>query len=116
MGVAVITPSNQSASSKTWSAPGSSLPTASTETTGTIASDPVHYCVHTLTRSANCVAWVRVGDEHHDGCVTVICNGKADGEKRCEVGKEHAGEKWTDVMGWHQGEVTIGEGECPVRV
>jgi alpha-amylase len=41
----------------------------------------------------------------------VICNGKADGEKRCEVGKEHAGEKWTDVMGWHQGEVTIEEGK-----
>jgi hypothetical protein len=60
--------------------------------------------------AANCVAWVRVGDENHDGCVTVICNGKEDGEKRCEVGKEHAGEKWTDVLGWHQGEITIEEG------
>lgn len=28
-----------------------------------------------------------------------------------EVGKEHAGEKWTDVLGWHQGEITIDEGE-----
>ena len=26
------------------------------------------------------------------------------------MGKEHAGEKWTDAMGWHQGEVTIDEG------
>lgn len=26
-----------------------------------------------------------------------------------EVGKEHAGEVWTDVLGWHQGEVTIDE-------
>lgn len=60
---------------------------------------------------ANCIAWVRVGDENHDGSVTVICNGQEDGEKRCEVGQEHAGEKWTDVMGWHQGEVTIEEGE-----
>jgi hypothetical protein len=51
------------------------------------------------------VAWYRKGDEEHDGCVTVICNGKV------EVGKEHAGEKWTDAMGWHQGEVTIDEGE-----
>ncbi|WVF67353.1 hypothetical protein IAT40_002108 [Kwoniella sp. CBS 6097] len=57
----------------------------------------------------NCVAWVRAGDEEHDGCVVVICNGKGDGSKKCEVGKEHAGEKWTDVLGWHQGEVTIDE-------
>jgi alpha-amylase len=56
------------------------------------------------------VAWYRKGDEEHDGCVTVVCNGKADGEKKVEVGKEHAGEKWTDAMGWHQGEVTIDEG------
>ena len=60
---------------------------------------------------ANCIAWVRKGDADHDGCVVVICNGKDDGNKRCEVGKDHAGEKWTDVLGWHQGEVTIGEGE-----
>ena len=37
-----------------------------------------------------------------------------------EVGSEHAGEKWTDVLGWHQGEVTIGEDGwaefmCPAR-
>lgn len=40
----------------------------------------------------------------------MICNGKEDGSKRCEVGVEHKGEKWTDVLGWHQGEVTIGDG------
>ncbi|KAK1922270.1 putative alpha-amylase [Papiliotrema laurentii] len=57
----------------------------------------------------NCLAWLRKGDEEHDGSVTVICNGKEDGSKKIEVGKEHAGEKWTDVLGWHQGEVTIGE-------
>ena len=44
--------------------------------------------------------------------MVVICNGKDDGSKKCEVGKEHAGEKWTDAMGWHQGEVTIDEGAC----
>ena len=37
-----------------------------------------------------------------------------------DVGKEHAGEIWTDVLGWHQGEVKInvdgwGEFECPAR-
>ncbi len=42
--------------------------------------------------------------------MVVICNGKGDGEKKCEVGKEHKGERWTDVLGWHQGEVTIDEG------
>ena len=25
------------------------------------------------------------------------------------VGEMHAGEKWTDVLGWEQGEVEIGE-------
>jgi len=59
----------------------------------------------------NCVAWLRKGDDEHDGSVTIICNGKEDGSKRIEVGKDHAGEKWTDVLGWHQGEVTIDEGE-----
>jgi hypothetical protein len=52
-----------------------------------------------------------MGDETYDGSVTIICNGTGEGEKKCEVGKEHAGEKWTDVLGWHQGEVTIDDGE-----
>ncbi|KAJ9108076.1 hypothetical protein QFC19_002541 [Naganishia cerealis] len=38
----------------------------------------------------------------------VLCNG-SEGVKTMEVGKEHAGEVWTDVLGWHTGEVTIGE-------
>jgi hypothetical protein len=25
-------------------------------------------------------------------------------------GQQHAGDKWTDVLGWSKGEVTIGEG------
>lgn len=60
---------------------------------------------------ANCVAWLRKGNEEHDGCVTVICNGKEQGMKKVDVGKDHAGEKWTDVMGWSEGEITIDEGE-----
>jgi alpha-amylase len=31
--------------------------------------------------------------------------------KKVDVGKDHAGEKWTDVMGWSEGEITIDEGE-----
>ncbi|EIW72207.1 alpha-amylase [Tremella mesenterica] len=57
----------------------------------------------------NCVAWVRKGDEEHDGCVVVICNGKEDGSKKCEVGEDHKGEKWTDALGWYQGEVIVGD-------
>ncbi|EJD53851.1 putative alpha-amylase [Auricularia subglabra TFB-10046 SS5] len=57
----------------------------------------------------NCLGWVRVGDEDHDGCAVVICNGNEPGTKRMEIGKEHAGEKWTDTLGWSQGEITIGE-------
>lgn len=52
-----------------------------------------------------------MGDEEHDPSVTIICNGKDEGSKKVELGTEHAGEVWTDVMGWRQGEVTIGEGE-----
>lgn len=29
------------------------------------------------------------------------------GEKRMHVGETHAGEKWTDVLGWEQSEVKI---------
>ena len=37
-----------------------------------------------------------------------------------DVGKDHAGEVWTDVLGWYQGEVKInedgwGEFKCPAR-
>ena len=53
-----------------------------------------------------------MGDEEHDASVTIICNGKSEGSKKVELGKEHAGEVWTDVMGWRQGEITIGEGTC----
>ncbi|CDZ98132.1 alpha-amylase [Phaffia rhodozyma] len=57
----------------------------------------------------NCLGWVRMGDEEHpDGCAVVLSNG-GDGFKRMEVGKERAGQKWTDLLGWKQGEVVIGE-------
>jgi alpha-amylase len=50
-----------------------------------------------------------MGDEEHpDGLAVVLSNG-GEGKKRLEVGKERAGEKWTDILGWKQGEVVIGE-------
>nr|AFX74688.1 alpha amylase [Glaciozyma antarctica] len=57
----------------------------------------------------NCVGWVREGDVERDGCAVVICNGSEEGEKRMQVPDGHAGEEWTDVLGWSQGTVTIGE-------
>ncbi|GAA5974929.1 hypothetical protein JCM5350_004508 [Sporobolomyces pararoseus] len=57
----------------------------------------------------NCWGWVREGDKDHDGCAVVICNGTGDGEKRMQIPDGHAGEVWTDVLGWYQGEVTIGD-------
>ena len=29
--------------------------------------------------------------------------------KHMEVGREHAGEEWTDILGWYQGVVKIAE-------
>jgi len=68
---------------------------------------------------SNCVGWVRVGDDTHDGCAVVMSNGD-DGWKHMEVGREHAGEDWTDVLGWHPGVVKIAEDgwgvfRCPAR-
>ncbi|KAK7047862.1 hypothetical protein VNI00_006190 [Paramarasmius palmivorus] len=59
----------------------------------------------------NCVGWVRMGDPENgrDGCAVVLCNGDEEGTKRMEVGKEHAGEKWTDILGWYEGEIVIGD-------
>jgi alpha-amylase len=73
----------------------------------------------------NCVGWVRVGDDFHDGCAVVLSNGDEGYVrppphpnpyplnvvrwKHMEVGREHAGEEWTDLLGWYQGVVKIAE-------
>ncbi|GAA97044.1 glycoside hydrolase family 13 protein [Mixia osmundae IAM 14324] len=56
---------------------------------------------------ANCVGWVRVGDKDHDGCAVIVSNGD-EGEKHMQTSGQK-GEEWTDVLGWHQGTVTIGD-------
>ncbi|KAI0162552.1 glucan 1,4-alpha-maltohexaosidase [Pestalotiopsis sp. NC0098] len=54
-----------------------------------------------------CLGWVRYGTwDRRFGCATVISNADA-GEKRMHVGEMHAGEVWTDVLGWSDKEVTI---------
>ncbi|KAK3939238.1 alpha-amylase [Diplogelasinospora grovesii] len=56
-----------------------------------------------------CIGWVRYGT--HDrpfGCAVVMSNA-GPGNKRMHVGEMHAGEIWTDVLGWSGREITIGE-------
>jgi len=58
--------------------------------------------------SANCVGWVRRGTwDKPNGCAVVMSN-TGPSEKRMFVGELHAGEKWTDVLGWESSEVEIG--------
>lgn len=71
-----------------------------------------------------CIGWVRYGT--HDrpaGAATVISNADA-GTKRMHVGEMHAGERWTDILEWTNGEVVIDDegygdftcGKCSVSV
>lgn len=56
-----------------------------------------------------CIGWVRYGTwDRPYGCAVVMSNA-GPGEKRMQVGEMHSGERWTDVLGWEQGEVEIGE-------
>ncbi|RMD39266.1 hypothetical protein DV735_g5857, partial [Chaetothyriales sp. CBS 134920] len=68
----------------------------------------------------DCIGWVRSGHvSKSDGAgVAVLLNTSWDYRwKRMFVGKGHAREKWTDIMGWAWGDVTIDEfgiGHFPV--
>ncbi|EHY55318.1 hypothetical protein HRR83_008764 [Exophiala dermatitidis] len=67
---------------------------------------------------ANCLGFVRRGtNDRKDGLACVLSNA-APGQKKMFVGKEHAGEVWTDVLGWQTDEVKIddegfGQFMCP---
>lgn len=71
-----------------------------------------------------CLGWVKYGTwDRPSGCAVVISNA-GPGEKRMHVGEIHKGEKWTDVLGWSDREVEIGEdgygtfvcGQCSVSI
>ncbi|KAK0634334.1 alpha amylase [Bombardia bombarda] len=54
-----------------------------------------------------CIGWVRYGTwDRRFGCAVVISNA-GPGTKRMHVGEMHAGERWTDVLGWSSGEIVI---------
>ncbi|VBB78241.1 Putative Glycoside Hydrolase Family 13 [Podospora comata] len=56
-----------------------------------------------------CIGWVRYGTwDRPFGCVVVMSNA-GPGSKRMHVGEMHAGEVWTDVMGWNDAKIKIGD-------
>ena len=68
----------------------------------------------------DCVGWVRSGDRRCSdgaGLAVLLNSGWEANGKKMYVGTSHAGEKWTDIMGWAWGDVEIdefGEGMFPV--
>ena len=69
---------------------------------------------------ADCIGWARSGHSSKSegaGLATILNTSWESRWKKMFVGQNHAGEKWTDIMGWAWGEVTIddfGTGEFPV--
>ncbi|WP_194698932.1 alpha-amylase [Chryseobacterium caseinilyticum] len=55
---------------------------------------------------ANCVGWVRAGDDDHDGCAVVLSN-KDQYEKPMEMGEKYIGKTFYDVLGRFEDKVTI---------
>ncbi|WP_417431414.1 alpha-amylase [Halpernia sp.] len=65
---------------------------------------------------ANCLGWVRAGNEEHAGCAVVLSNKDAY-QKAMEMGKNYAGKIFYDYLGWFEDKVTIDEngwGNFPV--
>jgi alpha-amylase len=74
---------------------------------------------HDYLDHANCIGWTREGDAEHpgSGCAVVLSNGD-DGFKAMEMGKVHAGKTFIDLLGKHDGTVTLddsGKAEFPVH-
>ncbi|RMJ27106.1 alpha-amylase [Aspergillus sp. HF37] len=65
----------------------------------------------------NCIGFVRYGNRRHpSGLACVLSNAKAS-RKRMHVGRNHAGELWTDILGWCADTIAIdqrGYGIFPV--
>jgi alpha-amylase len=56
---------------------------------------------------AQCLGFVRRGTHDRKAGLACVLSNAGPGEKKMAVGKEHAGETWTDVLGWQTDEVTI---------
>ena len=58
---------------------------------------------------ANCVGWIREGnDDPKTGCAVLLSNGD-DGTKHMEIGKKFAGKVFTDYLNISEGEIKIDE-------
>lgn len=61
--------------------------------------------------------FVRYGNLRHPSGLACIMSNAAASQKRMYVGRQHAKERWTDVLGWHKKTVVIdkkGYGVFPV--
>lgn len=64
----------------------------------------------------NCIAWVRKGDDHHSGCVVIISSNE-EGYKEIDLGKESAGCKLYDFLGYRPETIQLNEsGKAVFRV
>ncbi|KAF5862391.1 hypothetical protein ETB97_011748 [Aspergillus alliaceus] len=66
---------------------------------------------------ANCIGFVRYGNLRHPSGLACIMSNTGASQKRMYVGRNHAKEQWTDILGWHPETVTIdkkGYGIFPV--
>lgn len=57
---------------------------------------------------ANCVGWVREGDESHEGCAVLLTNGDS-GNKIMNIGKRYTGKTFIDRLGKVDNKVVIDE-------
>lgn len=56
----------------------------------------------------NCIAWIRKGNENHNGCVVLISNSE-EGYKEMDLGKENASAKFTDFLGFRKEIIELDE-------
>lgn len=56
----------------------------------------------------HCIGFIRHGTGDAPGCVVVMSNGEG-GKKRAELGTDHAGKTYVDMLGHHQGQIVVGD-------
>jgi alpha-amylase len=72
--------------------------------------DRVYGAQHDYLDDPDVIGWTMEGDEEHGGkgLAVVLTNRKGDA-KAMDVGRQHAGETWIDVLGHETREVVIDE-------
>jgi alpha-amylase len=57
----------------------------------------------------NCIGWVCRGTPDRRFGLACVMSNAGPGERSMFVGEMHKGERWTDVLGWEEGEVRISD-------